>query len=134
MPSGSGPSAALRAPLLTVQMASGGVLAFKYFRRTWIGALGRCLTALMFLGSSVLLASAVEAIDAPQRARPIKIGALTDSWGPTPCMAGLRDGLVERGYREGEQFEIGVRFTQGDIAALPAAARDLVQYKWTSSS
>ena len=44
-------------------------------------------------------------------------------------MAGLRDGLVERGYREGDQFEIGVRFTQGDIAALPAAARDLVRYR-----
>ena len=42
-------------------------------------------------------------------------------------MAGLRDGLLALGYREGEQFVIGVRFTQGDIAALPAAARDLVQ-------
>jgi hypothetical protein len=36
-------------------------------------------------------------------------------------------GLVGLGYRDGEQFVIGVRFTQGDIAALPAAARDLVQ-------
>jgi ABC-type uncharacterized transport system substrate-binding protein len=42
-------------------------------------------------------------------------------------MVGLRDGLQALGYREGEQFVIGVRFTQGDIAALPAAARDLVQ-------
>jgi len=42
-------------------------------------------------------------------------------------MVGLRDGLVALGYREGEQFVIGVRFTQGDIAALTAAARDLVQ-------
>ena len=36
-------------------------------------------------------------------------------------------GLLALGYREGEQFVIGVRFTQGDIAALPAAAHDLVQ-------
>jgi putative ABC transport system substrate-binding protein len=41
---------------------------------------------------------------------------------------GLRDGLLELGYRENEQFVIGVRFTQGDTAALPAAARELVQY------
>jgi putative ABC transport system substrate-binding protein len=41
---------------------------------------------------------------------------------------GLRDGLVELGYRENEQFVIGVRFTQGDLTALPAAARELVQY------
>jgi len=33
------------------------------------------------------------------------------------------------GYRENEQFVLGVRFTQGDLTALPAAARDLVQYE-----
>jgi putative ABC transport system substrate-binding protein len=41
---------------------------------------------------------------------------------------GMRDGLLALGYREGEQFELGVRFTQGDLTALPAAARELVQY------
>jgi putative ABC transport system substrate-binding protein len=44
-------------------------------------------------------------------------------------MAGLRDGLRTLGYREDAQFVIGVRFTQGDLAALPAAARALVQDK-----
>jgi len=42
-------------------------------------------------------------------------------------MAGLRDGLVALGYREREDFVIGVRFTQGDHARLPAAAHDLVR-------
>ncbi|MFQ5946972.1 MAG: ABC transporter substrate-binding protein, partial [Anaerolineae bacterium] len=65
---------------------------------------------------------------AGERNGPIRIGALTDSWGPTPSIVGLRDGLVERGYREDEQFVIGVRFTQGDVAALPTAARELVEY------
>jgi len=51
---------------------------------------------------------------------------LTDSWGPTPATVGLRDGLQALGYREDEHFQIGVRFTQGDVGALPAAARDLV--------
>jgi putative ABC transport system substrate-binding protein len=40
----------------------------------------------------------------------------------------VRDGLLALGYRENEHFVIGVRFTQGDLAALPAAARELVQY------
>jgi len=62
-----------------------------------------------------------------ERAGPVRIGALTDSWGPTPAVVGLRDGLQELGYRENEHFVIGVRFTQGDMAALPAAARELVQ-------
>ena len=60
---------------------------------------------------------------AAEGTRPIRIGALTWSWGPTPALVGLRDGLIARGYREREDFDIGVRFTQGDIAALPAAAR-----------
>jgi putative ABC transport system substrate-binding protein len=66
---------------------------------------------------------------AAERTHPIRIGALTDSWGPTPPIVGLRDGLLELGYREHEQFVLGVRFTQGDLAALPAAAHDLVQYE-----
>lgn len=58
--------------------------------------------------------------------RPVRIGVLTEGWGPTPATVGLRDGLQALGYRQGEQFDLGVRFTQGDVAALPAAARELV--------
>lgn len=65
---------------------------------------------------------------ADMSARPIQIGALTSSWGPTPQTAGIRDGLLALGYREDEHFVIGIRFTQGDLAALPGAARELVQH------
>jgi putative ABC transport system substrate-binding protein len=65
---------------------------------------------------------------AAERSRPFRIGALTSSWGPTPIITGMRDGLLALGYREGQDFVLGVRFTQGDITALPAAARQLVQY------
>ncbi|HEU4341774.1 MAG TPA: ABC transporter substrate-binding protein [Candidatus Binatia bacterium] len=64
---------------------------------------------------------------AAERGAPIRIGALTDSWGPPPGVVGLRDGLQELGYQENKHFVIGVRFTQGDISALPAAARELVE-------
>jgi putative tryptophan/tyrosine transport system substrate-binding protein len=66
--------------------------------------------------------------DATERPRPRRIGALTDSWGSTPHVAGLRDGLLTLGYREREDFVIGVRFTQGNHALLPAAAQELVRY------
>jgi putative ABC transport system substrate-binding protein len=62
-----------------------------------------------------------------QSTRLVKIGALTESWGPTPAIVGLRDGLQELGYREDRDFVIGVRFTEGKVAELPAAARDLVR-------
>jgi putative tryptophan/tyrosine transport system substrate-binding protein len=60
--------------------------------------------------------------------RLIKIGALTESWGPTPAIVGLRDGLHELGYRENQDFVLGVRFTQGNPAELAEAARELVRH------
>lgn len=66
-------------------------------------------------------------VGAAERRKPVLIGALTDSWGPTPGVVGLRDGLTELGYRENQDFVIGVRFTQGNIAALPQAARELLE-------
>jgi putative ABC transport system substrate-binding protein len=80
---------------------------------------------VMLLVSNGLLTGDV---GAAEPARLIQIGVLTEAWGPTPEAVGLRDGLVELGYRENEQFVLGVRFTQGDLTALPAAARELVQY------
>ena len=85
-----------------------------------------------FLGGLALAGTAgslglPRGLRAAERTRPVLIGALTNSWGPTPEIVGLRDGLVELGYRENEQFVIGVRFTQGNVADLPAAARELVQ-------
>jgi putative ABC transport system substrate-binding protein len=61
-----------------------------------------------------------------QPPRPVLIGALTESWGPTPPIVGMRDGLVKLGYRENRDFFLGVRFTQGDRTALAAAAQDLI--------
>jgi putative ABC transport system substrate-binding protein len=92
----------------------------------WRGRLWLWAIALgMLLMSSGFLPRGTEAAE---RARPRRIGALTDSWGSTPHMAGLRDGLLALGYREPEDFVIGVRFTQGNHALLPAAAHELVRY------
>ena len=84
------------------------------------------MICIVLFVSHVLLGGAVHAAE---RAHPFRIGALTESWGPTPSIVALRDGLLELGYRENEQFVLGVRFTQGDLAALPAAARELVQHE-----
>ena len=46
-------------------------------------------------------------VSAAEHAKPILIGALTDSWGPTPGVVGLRDALMELGYRENQDFVIG---------------------------
>lgn len=69
----------------------------------------------------------LQGVHAAERARPLRIGVLTASWGPTPQVIGLRDGLLELGYRDHEHFFLGIRFTQGDTAVLADAARKLVQ-------
>jgi putative ABC transport system substrate-binding protein len=81
------------------------------------------LSLVVFLAVHGLIGRATEA----QRTSPVRIGVLTESWGPTPQIVGLRDGLKELGYREETDFTMGVRFTQGNPAELPAAALDLVR-------
>ena len=84
----------------------------------------RSVMFVVLLVSSGLL---FQGVHAAERARPLRIGVLTASWGPTPQVIGLRDGLRELGYRDHEHFFLGIRFTQGDTAALVADARKLVQ-------
>lgn len=60
-------------------------------------------------------------------ASPFRIGVLTDSWGGTPHIQGLRDGLIDLGYRENHDFTFGIRFTQGRRHDLHVATSDLMQ-------
>lgn len=88
----------------------------------------RCrLLYVCLLTGALILVSALAGRAAPhEQNRLVKIGVLTPVWGATPQVVGLRDGLEELGYRENEDFVIGVRFTQGNLSMLSAAARDLV--------
>ena len=95
--------------------------------RTARGLLIALAVVVALVAVTLVLAPFGSDVRAPKRTHPFLIGALNASWGPTPQLAGLRDGLVALGYRESEEFVIGVRFTRGDLTALPSAARQLVQ-------
>ena len=82
---------------------------------------------LLLLGIVLTIPWLMGAAAEAQRTGPVRIGALTESWGPTTLIVGLRNGLLALGYREDRDFTIGVRFTQGNPAELPSAARDLVR-------
>jgi putative ABC transport system substrate-binding protein len=79
------------------------------------------------LGILLVIAGSRVGVTGAQSPRLVKIGALTESWGPTPAIVGLRDGLQDLGYRENRDFAIGVRFVQGNLAELPEAARALTR-------
>jgi putative ABC transport system substrate-binding protein len=83
--------------------------------------------ALLLVGIGLAIAGTTARLAEAEPPRLIKIGALTASWGPTPSIVGFRDGLWELGYRENEQFVIGVRFTQGNLAELSEAAQGLIR-------
>ena len=86
------------------------------------------LIALCFV--TVWAASTGTPADAHAQAKqPVRIGAVTEGFGPTPWMVGLRDGLTALGYRERNDFIIGVRFTRGNSSELAVATRDFVEQK-----
>src|SRR5439155_23453517 len=76
----------------------------RWFRSPWQRYV---MLLVLFVSRGMLIGFA----DAGEHARPVRIGALTSSWGPSPQVVGLRDGLVELGYREYEHFILGLRFT-----------------------
>ena len=82
---------------------------------------------LLALAIVLAIPEARACVSEAQSRRLFKIGALTESWGPTPAIVGLRDGLQELGYRENQDFAIGVRFVQGNLSELPEAARALTR-------
>ncbi len=82
------------------------------------------IVMLLFCFASAALATGAAAAE---RGQPVRIGVLTEGFGPTTGTIGLRDGLKELGYREDKDFVIGVRFTQGDVSELSAAAKELLQ-------
>jgi ABC-type uncharacterized transport system substrate-binding protein len=84
--------------------------------------------SLLVLGIVLAIAGPMARATEAQSPRLVRIGALTESWGPTLTIVGLRDGLQELGYRENQDFVLGVRFTQGNAAELPEAARALVRH------
>ena len=87
--------------------------------------------AIAILAGDALLTCAFQvlagALGPARAAEPVRIGVLSESWGPPPIVIGFRDGLRELGYRENQDFVIGVRFTRGDPDALGPAAHDLLR-------
>jgi len=90
-------------------------LCFSLPHRFWVA-----LAILLWLPSH-----AAEAQEAP---RPFRIGVLNAAWAAShPTVEGLKAGLKEFGFEDGRDVTFDIRFTEGKLDAMPAAAEALVK-------
>ena len=67
-------------------------------------------------------------MEAQQARRPPRIGVLNAAWAAShPTVEGLKAGLKELGFEDGRDVTFDIRFTEGKLTAMPAAAAALVQ-------
>jgi putative tryptophan/tyrosine transport system substrate-binding protein len=80
------------------------------------------------LAAAVLLGVLFSVADAQEPRRPSRIGVLNAAWAAThPTVEGLKAGLKELGFEDGRDVTFDIRFTEGKLAAMPAAAQALVK-------
>jgi ABC-type uncharacterized transport system substrate-binding protein len=89
---------------------------------------GRFRWGLFGLAVAILLYVASPDTAAQQARRPARIGVLNAAWAAShPTVEGLKAGLKELGLEDGRDVTFDIRFTEGKLTAMPAAAAALVK-------
>jgi putative tryptophan/tyrosine transport system substrate-binding protein len=82
---------------------------------------------LCVLAALTLLYTSSLAAESP-RARPFRIGVINAAWAAShPTVEGLKAGLKELGFDDGRGVTYDIRFTEGKLNTIPAAAEALVK-------
>mgnify|MGYP003693882727 CR=1 FL=1 len=83
---------------------------------------------LLWLAAAILLCLALSPLEAQQARRPFRIGVLNAAWAAShPTVEGLKAGLKELGFEDGRDVTFDIRFTEGKLDTMPAAAEALVK-------
>lgn len=86
------------------------------FRASWVAAV------------VMLLWWPAHGADVQEASRPFRIGILNAAWAAShPTVEGLKAGLKELGLEDGRDVTFDVRFTEGKLDPMPAAAEALVK-------
>src|SRR5437867_13405257 len=90
---------------------------------------GRARTSRHFwVAVAILLWLPAHVAQAQQARRPYRIGVLNEAWAAShPTVEGLKSGLRELGLEEGRDIRFDIRFTEGNLDAMPVAAAALVK-------
>jgi putative ABC transport system substrate-binding protein len=77
---------------------------------------------------AILLWLPTHAAVAQEAPRPFRIGVLNAAWAAShPTVEGLKAGLKALGFVDGRDVTFDIRFTEGKLEAMPAAAEALVK-------
>ncbi len=90
---------------------------------------GRARTSRHFwVAVAILLWLPAHVAQAQQARRPFRIGVLNAAWAAShPTVEGLKAGLKGLGFEDGRDVTFDIRFTEGKLNAMPAAAEALVK-------
>jgi len=81
-----------------------------------------------WLATVTLLCVVASPADAQEPRRPARVGVLNAAWAAShPTVEGLKAGLTELGFQDGRDVTFDVRFTEGKLNTMPAAAEALVK-------
>jgi putative ABC transport system substrate-binding protein len=96
-------------------------------RRTPSGS-GRSRQWRLWLVVAMLLGATSLGTEAQQDRRPFRIGVLNAAWAAShPTVEGLKAGLKDLGLEDGRDVTFDIRFTEGKLNTMPAAATALVK-------
>jgi putative ABC transport system substrate-binding protein len=81
-----------------------------------------------WLATALLLWLPTHVAEAQEVRRPFRVGVLNAAWAAShPTVEGLKTGLKALGFVDGRDVTFDIRFTEGKLDAMPAAAEALVK-------
>jgi putative ABC transport system substrate-binding protein len=82
----------------------------------------------LFWLAAAILCVVPPLLEAQQPRRPFRIGVINAAWAAShPTVEGLKAALKELGFEDGRNVTFDIRFTEGKLDAMPAAAAALVK-------
>ena len=82
----------------------------------------------LWIAAAILLCLLPFPVEAQEAQRQFRIGVINAAWAAShPTVEGLKAGLKELGLEDGRDVTFDIRFTEGKLDAMPAAAEALVK-------
>ena len=83
---------------------------------------------LCWVAVIILLAVLTPTAESQQARPPLRIGVINAAWAAShPTVEGLKAGLKALGFEDGRDVTFDIRFTEGKLNTIPAAAESLVK-------